>query len=88
MVRYELDTLQQVRYDLNTGTRHFGNSETTSLTRVPDNSVSSVRPQYRYLTLGLGRHAHKKNAGTGLYHAEHTVGIEDQERGRAAAALV
>ena len=53
--RYRYPTLQYVRYDLNTGTRHFGKFGTASIP-VPDNSVSSVRPQYRYPTLRYDRY--------------------------------
>ena len=47
---YRYRTLRQVRYDSNTGTRHFGKFGTTSMP-VPDTSASSVRHQYRYRTL-------------------------------------
>ena len=47
---YRYRTLRQVRYDVNTGTRHFGEFGTLSIP-VPETSVSSVRHQYRYRIL-------------------------------------
>ena len=41
------------RYDINTGTGHFGKFGTTSTIPVPDTSVSSVRHYCRYRTLSV-----------------------------------
>ena len=44
--QYRYRTLRYVRYDINTGTGHFGKFGTTSIP-VPDTSLSSVRHRYR-----------------------------------------
>ena len=47
---YRYRTNRQVRYDINTGTGHFGKLGTASIP-VPYTSAISVQHQYRYRTL-------------------------------------
>ena len=47
---YRYQTLQEVRYNINTGTGHFDQFGTTSVP-VPDTSGSLVQHRYRYRTL-------------------------------------
>ena len=70
--QYRYRTLRSGRYDINTGSGHFGKFSTTSIP-VPDTSISSVRHQYRYRTLRYVRY--DINTGTGHFRKFGTTSI-------------